>query len=202
MLHQRRGFALAWRLIGHRWAPVVTLVATGLVLHFLPPVLLGWPNLIVHSLMAASVASLAIRENSVLAPVMQARPIAHIGRISYGLYIWHLVGLHIGVETAKALGLGGWSGVWVAMLVYVPAAIVIAELSFRYFETYFSAPQGQACARRAIGAAGPCRDGSRREDEVLVVFGGQCLVIGALPGRQCRPEGFVACGDGILRTDR
>jgi peptidoglycan/LPS O-acetylase OafA/YrhL len=137
VLHQRAGYAALWQIVGHRWAPLILLGATALALHLLPPILLGWPNLIVHGLMALTVASLVVREDHVMAPALKLAPVAQVGKVSYGLYIWHLCGLHIGNETVRVLGLEGWTGAWVAMGVYLVASVVVAELSFRYFESYF-----------------------------------------------------------------
>lgn len=139
LLHRQAGFTLAWRLLGARATPIVLFAALCVFWHFSPVDLRGWPNLVMHLLMAAILASLVLREDSYAAPVLKLRPIVRIGVISYGLYLWHLIGRHIGVEFAAALGLEGQGAAWAAMPVYVAASIVIAEISFRYYESYFLA---------------------------------------------------------------
>ena len=76
-----------------------------------------------------SVAALVVREDHALARVMQLSPVARIGKISYGLYIWHLCGLHVGNETVRVLGLDGWTGAWVAMGVYLAASVAMSAMS-------------------------------------------------------------------------
>lgn len=137
LLHVPSGFAALWRLVGWRWAPVAFMAATFLALHFLPQILMGWPNLVVHSLMALTLAAIVVREDHVLAGIMRIRIIARIGQISYGTYIWHLCGRHIGVEVTQALGLEGLAAHVSMMTIFVVSAIVIGELSFRFFESFF-----------------------------------------------------------------
>lgn len=136
-LHHPKGFALAWRFVGHQKAPLVLFVGLIAMWHFLPLNLTGWPNLMMHLTMAALLASIVIQEEHVFSRILGWGPIARIGLISYGLYLWHLFGRHIGVEGAAAMGFEGVVAGWVAMPVYVIASIVIAEMSFRWFESYF-----------------------------------------------------------------
>lgn len=137
ILHHPRGFAVIWQGLGHRATPLVLFVALVVAWQVLPGMLLGWPSLVMHLLMAGILASIVMREDHMLAPVLQFRPFARVGEISYGLYLWHLIGLHIGNEVAGALGFVGTTAGWVALPIYLAASIVIAELSFRWFESYF-----------------------------------------------------------------
>ena len=137
ILHHPKGFAAAWALLGRPATPLVLLVLLCLAWQFLPAVLLGWPSLIMHGLMAAILASITIREDHVLSPVLRWPPIARVGVISYGLYLWHLFGLHVGNTAAAALGFEGLAANRLAMPIYVASAIVLAELSFRYYESFF-----------------------------------------------------------------
>ena len=136
-LHHQRGFSTLWVLLGRREAPLVLFLALCLAWQLLPGSLLGWPSLVMHALMAAILASITMREDHILAPLLRCKPIARIGVISYGLYLWHLFGLHIGNEVSAALGFQGIAANWVAMPIYILASVTIAELSFRYFESYF-----------------------------------------------------------------
>lgn len=136
-MHHPRGFALLWRLLGRREAPLVLFGALCLAWQFLPETLLGWPSLLMHLLMAAILASITLREDHILAPLLRWRPVARIGVISYGLYLWHLFGLHLGVEGARMLGFTGLTANWVTLPIYLISAVAIAELSFRYYESIF-----------------------------------------------------------------
>ncbi len=148
VLHSQRGFAVLHALLGFRWAPVVTIVAVGLALHFTPGILTGWPNLIVHGAMAAALASIVLREDTVLHRVLVWRPVARVGEISYGVYLYHLIGLHIANEMGRAFDLGAWS-ITGLMIVFT---LIISEISFRWYESRFLALRhkfsaGSAAAR-------------------------------------------------------
>lgn len=136
-LNHPRGFAALYRLLGGYWAPVVSFAALIGVIYFAPGVLTGWPNLFVHGAMTLCLISLVVREDHVLSGVFSSRPIARIGEISYGLYLYHLIGRHIGVEVAERLGLSPMAEIWVSTIIFVPLSIMIAEISFRTFERYF-----------------------------------------------------------------
>lgn len=136
-LNSPAGFAALYRLAGHRMAAPAALVALLLAWQFLPQTLLGWPAFVMHAIMALLLAALVLREDNGLARVLRWRPVARVGAISYGLYIWHLVGRHVGVEITARFGLGPVAAGWVAMPLYIAAAIAIAEISFRYYETPF-----------------------------------------------------------------
>ena len=137
VLHHPKGFAMAWALLGHRLTPMVLVLSLLVAWQALPAILLGWPSFIMHGLMALILASIAMREDHVLAPLLRWPPIARIGVISYGLYLWHLFGLHIGNEVASVMDMTGPAAALVANTVFLIASVIIAEISFRYYESYF-----------------------------------------------------------------
>lgn len=137
VLHHPTGFAISSVVFSSRVAP---LFLFGLLLvswQVLPEILSGWPNLVMHGLMAAIVMSLVVREDHLAAPVLTWRPIARVGEISYGVYLWHLVGLDLGYRFSRALGIEGNFIGWGALPIYLLLSYLIAEISYRYFETYF-----------------------------------------------------------------
>lgn len=151
VLHRPKGFAALWRLLGHRAAPLVLLLALIVAWQVLPEDLRGWPGLVMHLLMAAVLAGLVLREDHVLAPALRWRPVARMGEISYGLYLWHLFGLHVGVEGAKLAGFQGLAAGWVALPIYLAAAVLIAEASFRWFESHFLRLKSKSPQHRGRG---------------------------------------------------
>lgn len=136
-LHARRSFVMLYAVLGARVAPLVALAAVGGVLALAPGVLLGWPNLVLHSAMAATIGAVVVREDNILRPVLAWRPIARVGEISYGIYLYHVIGRFF-VETGLAPF--GWSefttDLWVT-LIYPFVAIAMAEISFRTLERFF-----------------------------------------------------------------
>lgn len=150
VMNSQRGFALVRAGFGQRWAPVVLFLLLLGLLEVLPAILTGWPQLIIHSTMVLFLASVVVREDHLLRPILVAGPIARIGTISYGIYLYHLIGLDI---TTRLLGLAGYTpdgavgAVWIS-LIYVPVSVVIAEVSFRTYERYFLSLKTRPWRRR------------------------------------------------------
>ena len=139
VLHRPAGFRWLWLLCGWPGAPVVFLTVLMVYLHLAPVVLTGWPTLGMDALMALCLSSLVVREDHVLKPVMTLAPVARIGTISYGLYLYHLIGLHVANEILVRSGLDPYKAKWGVTMLYPLISIVIAEASFRGFERHFLA---------------------------------------------------------------
>jgi peptidoglycan/LPS O-acetylase OafA/YrhL len=137
VLNTRSGFAVLHTLLGGRYAPVVAFGVLWVSLMSLPDVLTGLPNLVVHSVMTVCLVTLVVREDHVLAGVFAWKPVARVGEISYGLYLYHLIGRHVGVEFMRPLGLSDGLAAWLSTGMFVVVSVLIAELSFRTFERYF-----------------------------------------------------------------
>jgi len=133
-LHNPRGYAVLARLLGQRITPVVLLVLLLAAIQLLPAQLAGWPNLVLHLVMTAGLASIVLQEDHILRPLMTLRPIARIGAISYGIYLYHLIGLHIANTLLAAFGV---SQTWLSFCLYLLLTFLIAEVSFRSFESWF-----------------------------------------------------------------
>lgn len=134
LLNHPQSFAALGPLAGFRGAPWMWFIALIVALGALPHALEGLPNLMVHSLMCLMLISLVIREDNYMAPILKLPPITRIGQISYGIYLYHLFALSVvmkGFEMAGITSVG-----WILIFYYV-LSIVIAEISFRYFETWF-----------------------------------------------------------------
>ncbi|MFM1871977.1 MAG: O-acetyltransferase OatA [Planctomycetota bacterium] len=137
LMHSPRGYAVLAPLCAWTWAPLLWGGVLLVSLLLLPQVLAGWPMFLVHVLMTLLVGSVVMREDQPVARPLQARFVVRIGEISYGLYLLHLVGLHL-AEVLGARLPGGLAGsVWVVTALYVPISIGLAELSFRWYEAPF-----------------------------------------------------------------
>jgi peptidoglycan/LPS O-acetylase OafA/YrhL len=79
---------------------------------------------------AAVVVICAARDENGIARVLQARPLVALGRISYGLYLWH-------VPLLAALGAAALDRGLPISIAAAIGAIAIAALSHRYVETPF-----------------------------------------------------------------
>ncbi|MGO9686557.1 MAG: acyltransferase family protein, partial [Beijerinckiaceae bacterium] len=128
LLHNWRSFAFLYRILGGRWAFLPLLLAAMLLLEASPSDLTGWPRLGIHVIFALLLGTLVIRPDHHAMKVLAFPPLARIGTVSYGIYVYHvfvigaLERVHLKFHPA---------------LLFVVAAlltIIVAELSFRYFE--------------------------------------------------------------------
>lgn len=145
VLDNKQGFSWVWRLLGRDLAVLALACGLVLALQFTPAHVLGWPNLLIHGTMTLLLAALVLRRRTVLTPLLAARPVARIGEISYGIYLYHLIGLDIWMRTAGAAGFGEG---WLRLFGYSILSIILAEISFRTLEAWFR-------RFRPVGAATP-----------------------------------------------
>jgi peptidoglycan/LPS O-acetylase OafA/YrhL len=134
LLHGRGGFQAMYRLSGFAHAPLVWLGALVLAAAVLPRDLGGAQNLLLHVLMCLWLAALVVREDHPMAPALTWAPVARIGQISYGVYLYHLFALAVAYQVVEALGLS--ETVWILPLM-AGISIAMAELSFRTYEAWF-----------------------------------------------------------------
>lgn len=135
LLHHARSYAVLARLLGTAPACLGSFALVVVLVQILPQDLRGWPNLVLHLAMAAALVSIVVREDNLLRPVLAFAPLARVGEISYGIYLYHLIGLHIANVGLGRLGLAGQG--WLVLLTYSVIAVIIAEISFRTFERMF-----------------------------------------------------------------
>ncbi|WP_374632832.1 acyltransferase family protein [Paracoccus sp. (in: a-proteobacteria)] len=139
LLNEKAGFRLFWAICGHRAAPLVYLALLLLWLQVSPENLKSWPGAVMCLLMVLFLVSLVVREDHALRPLLRFAPVRRIGEISYGIYLYHLIGLHIANELVTRLLPPGTGAEVVSTLIYLPITLVMAELSFRLFESRFLA---------------------------------------------------------------
>jgi peptidoglycan/LPS O-acetylase OafA/YrhL len=118
-----RGFAVLAGVLGRRWsAPAIALLLVAAIA-FAPQTQL------VVCLIVALVVSVCLVERTPLHPLLQWRPLAFIGVISYGVYLFHMLCANtISAALHQRHGL-------LLFAVTLLAVILAAHLSFRYFES-------------------------------------------------------------------
>ena len=132
VLDSRTGFALAWRVLGHRLTPLATGVILVLALNHPTDDISGWPRVLIHGAMVLFVASCVLRERHVLAPVLAFWPLRRIGTVSYGIYLYHMLTWYF-VNRAMS-----WVGLRSQPLFFVAnaaASWAVAELSYHFIES-------------------------------------------------------------------
>jgi peptidoglycan/LPS O-acetylase OafA/YrhL len=137
LLHGPNGFARCWPwLAASRWHCLLWLALS--VAAALVP---GVPWFTVHVAMAMFVAACCMREDHALAPLLQLPALAYLGTISYGLYLLHMLCRNF---IGKVFGFAGVElGAFTNFFATLLLSIVVAGLSYRYFESRFLRMKGR-----------------------------------------------------------
>jgi peptidoglycan/LPS O-acetylase OafA/YrhL len=128
LLHDQRTFDTISVVIGARWASLAILAALMSSIEFLLREEIVW------ALMVLLVGSVAIRESNGLGPLLRWRPVAHIGLVSYGMYLMHMLCYN---AVKRMLLAAGFDHAWLLFPATVIAATLAATLSYRYYESWF-----------------------------------------------------------------
>jgi len=63
------------------------------------------------------------------------RPLRYLGKISYGLYVFHLLGIAVGIRlSAFVFGKGFW---WIDAILAFVVTLGLSVLSYEFFERWF-----------------------------------------------------------------
>lgn len=128
-LDARSGFEALRRWLGARWSSVA-LLAAALWIWCTP----GVPEPIMHLVLSALTAACVLREDHALAHFLRRSWIVHVGSVSYGVYLLHML-CHNAVERGLAR-LGSAPAVLDFALTAL-LAVGLATLSQRHFERRF-----------------------------------------------------------------
>jgi peptidoglycan/LPS O-acetylase OafA/YrhL len=135
LLHKPTSFAALNRLAGGYWSVLLGAIGLALIIHLAPGDLRGFPNLAIHLAMTFVLIALVVRENTVLTPVLTLPPIARVGVVSYGMYLYHLIALYVVWEILG--GAVGGLAPWPKFICYFGLAYLMAEASFHTLEKWF-----------------------------------------------------------------
>jgi peptidoglycan/LPS O-acetylase OafA/YrhL len=134
LLHDRRSFVVIDRLVNR---PHVTggLAAACIAIAALPLASIqGLPRLSMHVLMVSLLAAAVLREQGRFSQLVNYKPLAYVGALSYGIYLMHQF-VRTGVE--KVLGRFDIHEGLVLFLATALATTAVAAASFRGFESRF-----------------------------------------------------------------
>jgi peptidoglycan/LPS O-acetylase OafA/YrhL len=130
ILHSEKGFRILRPILGSKWAAPLWLL---LLLASLVPRQPFW-QMTQWFLVAAVVGSCVIREDNALAPFLRFRPLAYIGLVSYGMYLLNTLVLDVVNPVMNRIGL---RHPLVKFPVFVAVTVLVAGISYRFFETPF-----------------------------------------------------------------
>ena len=133
LLNERKSFHLLYRVAGRRWSPFAFLAILFATCEVWPTLPQGGPKLLAHLTFAMILASLVVREDHYARPILTFGPVARLGVISYGIYLYHVWVIAALDTVVNRLHLGPIGKP--AMFVVVTAATVaVAEVSYRLIE--------------------------------------------------------------------
>jgi peptidoglycan/LPS O-acetylase OafA/YrhL len=133
-LHNRRSFELISGVLKWRYWSLLFLAAVFVLCDTLPGILAGWERLVAQLSLLLLLASCVVSENHILRGLMTWRPLARIGVISYGMYLYHLWVMHFTDKFVACLPLQVYGSRFILCLL---GTVVIAELSYRFYEVPF-----------------------------------------------------------------
>jgi peptidoglycan/LPS O-acetylase OafA/YrhL len=133
LMNQRRGFTALYWLVGWKCSPFIFLAILVAVCELAPSVTRGAPRLFVHVTLALLLGSLVAREDNYARPILVFPPVARVGVISYGVYLYHVWVIEAVTFLHGRLHLSGGNGFGTFALVTV-GTVAVAELSFRRIE--------------------------------------------------------------------
>jgi peptidoglycan/LPS O-acetylase OafA/YrhL len=133
LLHQPRTFRWVWRVLGRRGSAGGAAVAALLALAFGP----AWGaagDLLISFSLALVVAACVVREDNDFARVLRLRPIAWVGTVSYGMYLFHMIAVNL---VRRAAGAAGVTSPYVDFLGGTLLALALASASYLTYERFF-----------------------------------------------------------------
>lgn len=133
-LNDRRTFEALSPVLLHPAAAVAGMILVFLSFQLTPENILGWPNTVIHLAMTFALGTLVVQDRTALSPVLTQPLIARVGQISYGIYLYHLLGLDVATRLLDALG---QNSAWGRLIIYSLISILFAEISYRTLEAFF-----------------------------------------------------------------
>lgn len=120
---------LAARLApGHALAPLcLLLLATASI----PGELRGWPRLSFHLVATGLIGAIVLNPTHWVSRALEWRPVAYVGKISYGIYLLHLLVIYVVRRLASPELLDTPGAVF---LLSLTVTVFLASLSYIYFE--------------------------------------------------------------------
>jgi peptidoglycan/LPS O-acetylase OafA/YrhL len=133
VMHDPRSGRVVTALLKNRWMPPLLLALATLVVQYAGDALRGLPYAALHVLFCLALVAMVVNPRGVFSRTLQSRPLAWLGSISYGIYLYHtmIIWLVDRLCSPRHIQLASFQ---LFVLVSV-LSISVAALSYRYFET-------------------------------------------------------------------
>lgn len=132
LLHSEFWYRMLGYLAANRWASAGYLLSLVALVTMAPSDISGLPRLAIQTCMTALLISCVYQEAHVLRPLLGLSPMQRIGRISYGMYLFHIPLIAFAAYLLHADTKRGSVRLYLLALIITTVA---AEMSFRFFET-------------------------------------------------------------------
>ncbi len=129
LLNAPRGYQWTSLVFGRRMSAPLAMILLGVTIGQASPA--PWA---IYLAMTALVATAVMREDHLLAPLLRWRPIVHVGVVSYGMYLLHMLSYNVAHRVLNRLGI---TRPLMPFFATVAVAIAAATLSYRYYESFF-----------------------------------------------------------------
>jgi peptidoglycan/LPS O-acetylase OafA/YrhL len=140
LMHHRRGFTILYRVAGQTWS-----VPSACVL-MIVAIKTNCPSLLIDLSMTLLVVTTMVRPQHYLRWLLDNRVVRHVGAVSYGMYLMHMLSYQITMRL-----LGKTVNEWLVLLAALALTVTAATLSYYLFERRFLALKKRFERRAHVG---------------------------------------------------
>jgi peptidoglycan/LPS O-acetylase OafA/YrhL len=91
----------------------------------------GWPRLAFHIASALAIGGVVMNKDMWLVRALEWKPLAHVGVVSYGVYLLHKIGIDFAARLMNKAGLESEDGMFIGAMI---VTIALASVSYKFFE--------------------------------------------------------------------
>lgn len=133
-LHSSRGWLLLYRMLSPRGSQYIIILLLGFLVSYPKVDISGLPRFSIQVAFMGLIGICVIQETHVLRQVLLAFPMRRIGKVSYGIYLYHLFFFALSTAMLNRLGITSKPLLFVSVL---SMSWLAAEISYQTMETRF-----------------------------------------------------------------